>query len=86
VLFRSPRDLLRVVSRPFLSAIVAAAFTFGMQFICRQVPSPILRLVLAGIVMLGTYLFMLLYVMKQKAFYLDLIRGLRKPSKSMEVV
>ena len=74
------QDLLRVASRPFLSAAVAAAFAFAVQFLYRQLPSPILRLILGASVMLGSYLWMLLNVMKQKSFYLDLIRGFRKPS------
>jgi O-antigen/teichoic acid export membrane protein len=77
----SPRDILQTVKRPFISGIVAAAFAFGVQFFFGQFLSPILRLVLGGGVMLVSYLWMLMYVMGQKAFYVDLFRGLRmRPS------
>ena len=76
----SLRDILRIVSRPFLSSIVAAAFAFGLQLYFGQLLSAFPRLVLGIGVMLVSYLWMLLYVMKQKAFYLDLLRGLRRGS------
>jgi PST family polysaccharide transporter len=76
----SLRDLLRVTRRPFLSAIAAATVAFTTQFFYGQSLSPFPRLLLGGGILLIVYLWMLLYVMGQKAFYLDLLRGLRKPS------
>lgn len=73
----SLRDILRVVSRPFLSIVVAAALAFGAQSFYGNMLSPLLRLLLGTTVLLGAYLVMLLYVMGQKAFYLDLLEGLR---------
>ncbi len=78
----SSRDILRTVSRPFLSAIVAAAVAFGVQYLCGRSLSPLLRLTLGVVVLSGSYLWMLLYVMGQKAMYLDLCRALRKRSSS----
>lgn len=78
----SSRDILQAVSRPFLSGVAAAVTCLALEFFCGQLLSPLLRLVLGGGVMLAAYLWMLLYVMGQKAFYLDLLRGLRKRSSS----
>lgn len=80
----SLRDLLRVSRRPFLSAIVAAAVAFTAQFFYGQSLSPLPRLLLGGGILLIVYLWMLLYVMGQKAFYLDLLQGLRKGSSINE--
>jgi len=76
----SLRDIVLVASRPLVSGIVAAALTFGVQFSCGQSMSPLPRLILGAIVLSGVYAGMLLYVMKQKAFYVDLLRGMRKRS------
>jgi PST family polysaccharide transporter len=74
----SSRDILKVSSQPFLSAIVAAAVAFVAQLLYGQSLSPIPRLLLGGGILLLSYLWMLLYVMGQKAFYFDLLRGLTK--------
>ena len=72
------RDILEAVSAPFVSAIVAAAIAFGVQFLCGQSLSPFLRLILGVGVLSGSYLWMLLNVMGEKVAYLDLFRSLRK--------
>jgi O-antigen/teichoic acid export membrane protein len=76
----SLRDLLQVSRRPFLSAIVAAAVAFTAQFFAGQSLSPLVRFLLGSSILLIAYLGMLLYVMGQKAFYLDILLGLRKRS------
>jgi PST family polysaccharide transporter len=81
----SLRDFLPVVGRPILSAIVAAALAFAVQLLCGQSLSPLLRLILGGGILLLSYLWMLFYVMGQKAFYLDLLRGLKKRSSGGEI-
>jgi len=70
-------DLLQAMRIPFLSGIVAAVFAFGVRFYCDGWLIPLPRLLLGGAVMLGAYLWMLLFVMGQKKMYLDLLRGLR---------
>jgi O-antigen/teichoic acid export membrane protein len=72
----SSRDFLGAVSRPFLSAIVAAVLAFGVQAFYGQSLSPFPRLILGGGILMLSYLWMLLYVMGQKAFYFDLLQGL----------
>ena len=77
----SPRDILGAVGRPFLSAIVAAALAYGVQAFYGQYLSPFPRLILGGGILTLSYLWMLLYAMGQKAFYLDLMRGVwQRPS------
>ena len=76
----SLRDILRVVSRPLLSGIVAAGVGLGLQFLYGPLLPPLPRLVLGVTVVFSVYLGMFLYVMGQKPFYLDLLRGVTGPS------
>jgi O-antigen/teichoic acid export membrane protein len=69
-------DIINVVKRPVLSAVVGAVLAFGAQLQYGRLSSPLFRLVSGCGILLGVYVLMLLYVMRQKAFYLDLIRGL----------
>jgi O-antigen/teichoic acid export membrane protein len=70
----SVRDILVTVSRPLASSIVAAGLALGVRFFSAQPPLP--RLLLESTVLLSAYLVMLLYVMDQKPFYVDLLRKL----------
>ena len=70
------RDILNVLRRPVVSAGVAAAMAFGVQFQYGRALPPLPRLVSGCGILFGVYVVMLLYVMGQKAFYVDLIRGL----------
>jgi len=80
------RDVLLTVSRPLLSGIVAAGFVLGLQVSYGQFLSPLPRLVLGVALVIAAYLGMLFYVMGQKLFYLDLLRGFRKPPSVEELV
>ena len=71
----SIRDVLVTLSRPLLSGIVAAGFAFGLQLLYRSYLTPLPRLALGTVLLLAAYSGMLLFVMGQKGFYLDLIRG-----------
>ena len=73
----SLRDFLSAAGRPLLSATVATALTYTVLWFCAQSMAPLLRLILGAGVMLLVHLWMLLYVMGQKSFYLDLLRGLK---------
>jgi O-antigen/teichoic acid export membrane protein len=70
-------DLLAMVYRPVLASAVAAAIAFGFEHYFGSELAPLLRLLLGGGVMVITYMLMLLFVLGQKEFYLDLIKGLR---------
>jgi len=74
----SLRDILLVLSRPLLSGVVAAAIPFALQFSYGHLLLPLPRLVIGGGIFLSIYLVMLLQVMGQKWFYLDLLNGFRK--------
>jgi len=80
----SLRDIYQVVRRPLLSGIVATAFASGAQFFYGHLLSPLPRLLLGVAVLLGVYLGMLLYVMGQKEFYLQLVRGLKQQRATVE--
>ncbi len=79
-------DVLQAVKRPCLSGIVAGIITFVLQLVLRETLPPVPRLLLEGVVLLGSYLWILLYVMGQKDMYLDLFRELRsRPTDGKEV-
>ena len=80
----SVRDVFMTLSRPLLSGIVAAVLPFALQLFCGHLLSPLLRVVIGGIIFLGVYVAMLLYVMGQKSFYMNLLRGLRGRSSVEE--
>jgi O-antigen/teichoic acid export membrane protein len=74
----SLRDIAVVASRPLLSGTIAAATVLGVAFWCGRSLSPFPRLLLEGTTLVTAYAAMLLYVMGQKAFYLDLFWVLTK--------
>ena len=74
-------DILNVVKRPVISAIVAAVPAFAMQFEYGRGLPPLARLIMGCSILFGLYAAMLLYVMGQKVFYLELVKGLvNRPS------
>jgi PST family polysaccharide transporter len=74
----SLRDILVTVSRPLLSGLVGALSALGIHHLCMPFMPAFPRVVLAGLVLLGVYVLMLFYVMKQKALYMDVLKGFRK--------
>jgi PST family polysaccharide transporter len=70
----SVRDLLPTVGRPLFSGAAAAVVGIGIQYLADPIPYPLVRLMLAGTAMLAVYVWALLFVMKQKSFYVDLLR------------
>ncbi|HTZ95822.1 MAG TPA: lipopolysaccharide biosynthesis protein [Terriglobales bacterium] len=74
------RDIMLAVRRPLLSGLVAAACAIGVQLLFGHLLIPVLRLAVGGIVLLGVYLGMLLYAMGQRSFYLEILRGLKRPA------
>ncbi len=73
----SLKDILHTASRPLLSGLTGAVIASSLQFFYKDHISALPRLLIGGTVLLGVYLVMLLYVMGQKEFYLDLIRGMQ---------
>jgi PST family polysaccharide transporter len=78
----SPGDLFRAIVRPFVSGIVAAGICYAAHYYVGQLQWPLVRLFLAGAIMGGVYLGMLMFVMGQKDFYLDLLKGLKSTPHS----
>ncbi|HET7207320.1 MAG TPA: lipopolysaccharide biosynthesis protein, partial [Terriglobales bacterium] len=76
----SVRDILHTASRPFASSIIAAGLAYCAALLLGTRFSPLPRLVMECTVLLVTYLAMLLFGMNQKDFYVDLLRGMRKPA------
>lgn len=79
-------DLLLAVSRPFLSGCVAALVALTIQLRLEQWGAPIVRLMLEGGTMLGVYYWMLLLVMGQRSFYLELLAALRRRPSGDEML
>ncbi len=74
------RDILLAVARPLVFGILAGGLAFGAQMLYGQSLAPLPRLVLGSSVLLTTFFGLLMFVGGQKTFYLDLLRGFRKPS------
>lgn len=68
------RDIIQTASRPLISGIVAAAVTFAVQRFYEPLLSPLPTLVVGVTLLMSIYTVMLLYVMGQGRFYLDLVR------------
>jgi O-antigen/teichoic acid export membrane protein len=82
----SVRDILSVVSRPLFSCMVAAGLTLGLQVVYGPLLSTLPRLVIGVTLVFGTYLGMLLFVMGQGPFYLDILRAFVRRSSVQEEV
>jgi O-antigen/teichoic acid export membrane protein len=71
------KEILRAISRPFISGMMAAMLTIGTLFFLGQVDSPPIRMLIGGGVLAASYLWMLLYVMGQKEVFLSLLAELK---------
>lgn len=80
----SLKDLLMTVSRPLLSGIVAAGIALSLAHFYDHLLSPLPRLALDVAILCSVYLVMLMYVMKQKHVYMEIIKGLIKPRSTDE--
>lgn len=76
-------DLFLVSSKPFFAALAGGAVAFGVTItLGRHLPA-LGRLILGGGLLASIYAGVLLFVMKQKEFYWDLVRNMvRRPSPS----
>ena len=88
----TPLDLFRAASHPLLSACVAVVLAYAAHSYLSPLQSPFFRLVVECTVMMAVYPCMLLFVMGQKNFYLELLKAIgNTPSppsdpKDLEVV
>lgn len=81
----SLRDILVTISRPVAAGITAAGLVLGLRSLDGAHMHPLPRLAIGVTLVLLVYLGMLWYVMGQKTFYLELIRGLRGPLPAEEL-
>jgi PST family polysaccharide transporter len=70
------RDLARAVGMPMIAGLVAAIVSLALKASGTMPRQPFARLVEGGCVLAGVYVLVLLYVMRQLPFYMDLIRSL----------
>jgi O-antigen/teichoic acid export membrane protein len=79
-------DIVTVVKRPILSGLVAAGVVLAIRFSFGEWLTMLPRLVLEGATLLIVYSAMLLFVMGQKSFYVDLLRqmiGRTSPAEAL---
>lgn len=74
------RDVLLAVIRPLGFGILAGGLAFAVRAACGHLLAPLPMLILETSVLLIAFFGLLLFVGGQKTFYLDLIRGMKKPS------
>jgi PST family polysaccharide transporter len=68
------RDIVKTVMTPLLAIGIAAAVTIAAGGLLARVHLPLLRLIIANSVMFGVYGLVLLFGLKQKAVYIELLR------------
>ncbi|WP_413936201.1 lipopolysaccharide biosynthesis protein [Nitrospira sp. BLG_1] len=78
----SAQDILKVSIQPAISALAATVLSIGAHLFYGQFLSPLLRLLLGSGILVASYLWMLLYVMGQKTFYLDMLQSLKGSSSA----
>jgi O-antigen/teichoic acid export membrane protein len=69
-------DVLKTLSKPLISGAVATVLPLLFLIFYGESSTAIVRLAIGGTAFSAVYLIMLLYVMGQKEFYLDLVRGM----------
>ncbi|HTZ72394.1 MAG TPA: lipopolysaccharide biosynthesis protein [Candidatus Aquilonibacter sp.] len=72
------RDVMVTIRRPVVSGVVAGALAAAIQFFIGSSLIPLARVAIEGSVLLAVYLVILLYIMGQKSFYLEVFRSLRR--------
>jgi O-antigen/teichoic acid export membrane protein len=68
------KDILRATAPSMVCSVVAAAVALAVSGVTSRVEMPFLRLVAESAVVFAVYLLMLLFVMKQKSMYVELLR------------
>jgi O-antigen/teichoic acid export membrane protein len=69
-------ELFKTASRPFSSAFAAGIVAYVFHASTAHALNPAVMLLLGGGIMLAVYLWVLLFVLGQRDFYLDLVKGL----------
>ncbi len=74
-------DVIQTLSRPLISGAVASIGPLVLQQLYGQSLPPLPRLILGSGLFIAVYLGMLLFVMGQKKFYIDLLKTMRAPAQ-----
>lgn len=74
------RDVVATASRPLIASLVAGAAAFGVCSAYGRYQDHLARLVIGGLALAATYLVTILYVMGQKAYYVDLLQKFTRRS------
>lgn len=77
-------DILRAVGRPLFSILPAVMLSLAIRMFLGHTLLALPRLMIESAIIFAVYFLMLLYVAGQKAFYLDLLHGLRGSSEVKE--
>ena len=80
------RDLLLSIGRPLAAGIVAAGVAFIPILLWGASLHPLARLALAAVIVVCVYLWILLYVLRQKQLYVEIMRGFFKPNSADDAV
>ena len=80
----SLRDILLTAGWPMISSIVGGGLAFVVRLAYGHLLRPLPRLGLECAILCLTFFGILLFVADQKSFYLDLLRGMKKPSAVIE--
>jgi len=78
----SVRELLSTAGQALVAGAAAGIAAAIAQYFAAPIPLAVLRLALGGTVMLGVYVVVLLFVMKQSTFFVDLLRGFKYSSQA----
>jgi len=68
-------DILKTALMPFLAILAGAAVAWGAGGLVTHIQPTFIRLVVETAILFGVYLLVLLFVMKQKSVYLELLRS-----------
>jgi len=74
-----PREVARTVKAPALAALVATVIALPAALRFGGLISPVARLACEGVLFSASYILILFYPMRQKAFYAALIQDVRQP-------
>jgi hypothetical protein len=69
------RDLAVAAGRPIFAGLIAAGVCIGFKQLAGESLSTVPRLLIGGCLLTGSYAVVLLYVMRQRVFYTDLLKS-----------
>jgi len=76
----SLREVVLLIGRPLISSLGAGLCAWAAAYLIRPTLPAFATLTVSSAIFMAVYSFILLFIMKQGAFYLDIVRGLRQQS------